>query len=96
MRKSGVLIGRVTDVQLTDDDPKVLVTAGSTDKTIYQNEVCYITRDLLGDTAMSFIPQEDDCCKARQLAVQPKRSRLGPTDRAGTILEGYIPTIPPA
>lgn len=55
IRKSGILIGRVKDVQLTQDDSKVLVTADiQKDKTIYQNEVCTISRDLLGDTALVF------------------------------------------
>ena len=54
VRKSGILIGRVSDVQLTDHDSKVLVTLKiQSDKTIYQNEDCYITRDLLGDTRRS-------------------------------------------
>ena len=57
VRKSGVLIGRVTDVRLTDGDSKVLVTARiDADKKLYQNEECCITRDLLGDTAMVFVP----------------------------------------
>ena len=51
MRKSGILIGRVTDVQLTDSDSKVLVTLDiQADKKIYQNEdaasraICWATR----------------------------------------------------
>ena len=58
VRKSGILIGRVSDVQLTDNDAKVLVTLEiQSDKTIYQNEDCYITRDLLGDTALVVRPR---------------------------------------
>jgi phospholipid/cholesterol/gamma-HCH transport system substrate-binding protein len=57
VRKSGILIGKVSDIQLTDRDSKVLVTLTiDSDKKIYRNEDCYITRDLLGDTAISFIP----------------------------------------
>jgi len=57
VRKSGILIGRVSDVQLTDHDTRVLVTlAIQSDKTIYQNEDCYISRDLLGNTAILFVP----------------------------------------
>ena len=57
VRKSGVLIGRVKDVQLSEKDTKVLVTADiQVDKKIYPNEKPYIVRDLLGDTAMVFAP----------------------------------------
>ena len=57
VRKSGMLIGRVTDLQLTDDDQKVLVTLEiDKDKTIYKNEAPSVTRDLLGDTAIAFSP----------------------------------------
>ncbi len=56
VRKSGVLIGRVTGVSLIDKDSKVLVTAEiQADKTIYRNEECRITRDLLGDSTLSFV-----------------------------------------
>ncbi|MCA9268434.1 MAG: MCE family protein, partial [Planctomycetales bacterium] len=55
VRKSGVLIGRVTDVQLRDED--VLVTMRiDTKYKIYQNEVCQIsTESLLGDPVLEFI-----------------------------------------
>jgi phospholipid/cholesterol/gamma-HCH transport system substrate-binding protein len=58
LRKSGLLIGRVESVQLIDRDSKALVTAKvQDDKVIYQNEDCWIARNLLsGDTALSFIP----------------------------------------
>ncbi len=56
VRKSGVLIGRVTSVSLIDKDSKVLVTAEiQADKTIYRNEECRIARDLLGDSTLSFV-----------------------------------------
>ena len=52
-----MLIGRVTNVALTDADSKVLVTAEiQSDKILYRNEELYITRDLFGDTALVFIP----------------------------------------
>ena len=61
VRKSGILIGRVSDVRLTDHDSKVLVTLEiQADKTIYQNEDCYITRDLLGDTRHRLRPQPEE------------------------------------
>jgi phospholipid/cholesterol/gamma-HCH transport system substrate-binding protein len=58
VRKSGLLIGRVGDVELTDDDRKVLATLEiQSSKTIYQDEEPFITRDLLGDTAVVFAPK---------------------------------------
>ena len=56
VRKSGIVIGRVADVQLIDEDAKVLVTAKiQVGKFIYQNEECFVTRNLLsGDTALTF------------------------------------------
>lgn len=58
VRKSGILIGRVTDVQLIDGDAGVLVTAKiSEKKQLYQNEDCRIMRNFLsGDTALVFFP----------------------------------------
>jgi phospholipid/cholesterol/gamma-HCH transport system substrate-binding protein len=54
VRKSGILIGRVSDVELIDNDSGVMITAKiQHDKMIYENEVCSISRNLLsGDTAL--------------------------------------------
>jgi len=55
VRKSGLLIGRVGDIELTDNDEKVLVTLEiQSNKTIYKNEKCSIVRNLFGDTAVEF------------------------------------------
>ena len=60
VRKSGILIGRFKDVRLTDHDSKVLVTAEiQADKTIYQNEDCCITGDLMGNTWLTFLPDRN-------------------------------------
>lgn len=60
VRKSGILIGRVSNIRLTDEDSSVLVTLRiDGDKKLYENERCYISRDLLGDTTLSFIPVPD-------------------------------------
>jgi phospholipid/cholesterol/gamma-HCH transport system substrate-binding protein len=58
VRKSGLVIGRVDSVRLIDNDSKALVTAKiQDDKFIYQNEDCWVTRNMLsGDSALSFIP----------------------------------------
>ena len=57
VRKSGILIGRVSDIQLSDDGAHVLVTAEiNADKKIYANEQCYINRSqlVMGDTSLIF------------------------------------------
>ena len=57
MRINGVLVGRVGDIRLTDNDGSVLVTLDiHSDKTIYQNEMPNIIRDFMGNTAVVFIP----------------------------------------
>jgi len=82
IRKSGILIGRVKDVQLIEGDSKVMVTAEiQTDKILYQNEECYITRDLLGDTAMTFV---------RSHRPGLSKDPVAP----GTILEGVVSDDP--
>ncbi len=57
VRKSGILIGRVADVQLNDKDATVRVVAKiDAGRSIYQNEVCFVSRNLLsGDTALVFV-----------------------------------------
>jgi len=61
VRKSGLVIGRVESVRLIDQDSQALVTAKiQDDKFIYQNEDCWVARNLLsGDTALTFIPNRD-------------------------------------
>lgn len=82
VRKSGILIGRVEDIHLTDDDRKVLVTlAIQSDKTIYENEDCFIINDLLGNTAMVF---------ARSGVPGKSRQPISP----GTILDGRVSDDP--
>ena len=83
VQKSGILIGRVESVRLTDQDSKALVTAKiQTDKLIYQNEDCYITRNLLsGDTALTFI-------------ANPQKPGAGILIAADTILKGSVSDDP--
>jgi len=59
IRKSGVLIGRVSEVELLDQGG-VLVT-GKIDKRrrLFQNEVCRINSSLLGDAALQFFLAAD-------------------------------------
>ena len=83
VRKSGILIGRVKSVKLIDKDAKVLITAEiQADKSIYQNEDCYVTRNLLsGDTAMSFM-------------FVPGKPGAGEPIVPGTVLQGSISDDP--
>lgn len=82
VRKSGILIGRVDRVELTDHDSKVLVTAKiDSDKSIYENEDCVITRDLLGDTALAFVPN-------------PNKTYAGKQITEGTLLQGQVTDDP--
>lgn len=56
VRKNGILIGRVTDVDLREDG--VLLTAKiDTDIKLYSSEVCQLgTMSLLGDPVLEFVP----------------------------------------
>jgi phospholipid/cholesterol/gamma-HCH transport system substrate-binding protein len=83
VRKSGILIGRVSDVELINNDANVMVTAKiQAGKYIYQNERCVVTRNLLsGDTALTF-------------AADPKLAGAGKPIDPNTILQGEITDDP--
>ena len=56
VRKSGILIGRVTNVRFADDDTMVLVTVAIQDKyVLHKNEVCRVQTNLLGDATLEFV-----------------------------------------
>jgi phospholipid/cholesterol/gamma-HCH transport system substrate-binding protein len=56
VRKSGILIGRVTNVRFADDDSKVEVTAAIQSKyRLHKNEVCRVIANILGDASLEFI-----------------------------------------
>jgi phospholipid/cholesterol/gamma-HCH transport system substrate-binding protein len=82
VRKSGILIGRVSSVRLTDRDQKVLISMEiQSDKSIYQNEECIVARDLLGDTAVVF----------RQ---NPRMAGSGQPIKRDAILDGHVSDDP--
>ena len=96
VRKSGILIGRVSDIRLTDHDSKVLVTLTiQADKTIYQNEDCYVTRDLLGDTAIVFVPNPKRSAHREPVARDKVLLGMVSDDPTGlkTALKGPIDTV---
>ncbi|MEN6450978.1 MAG: MlaD family protein [Thermoguttaceae bacterium] len=95
VRISGVLIGRVKDVQLTDHDKKVLVTLEiQKNRKLYSDEECSITRDLFGDTAVSFMPVSD---KAAPHVIEPNTTLEGQVSDDPTglkrALQGPINTV---
>jgi phospholipid/cholesterol/gamma-HCH transport system substrate-binding protein len=61
VRKSGILIGRVTAVRFADDDRTVIVTVRmDRGRKVYHNEVCRATSALLiGDSALEFMFSPD-------------------------------------
>ena len=61
IRKSGIRIGRVTDIRFAEDDRTVLVTAAiDSNRRIYRNEVCEVVSSLvMGDTALEFVRSSD-------------------------------------
>lgn len=60
VRKSGILIGRVTEYELQKRG--VLVTAAiDADRQLFKNEICRITRSVLGgDAALEFVLSSDE------------------------------------
>jgi len=80
--KSGIRIGWVEDVKLVDEDARVLITLRiQAQRKIYQHEECYITRDLLGNTAVVFVPV-------------PTKPGRGVPVAAGARLEGKVSDDP--
>jgi phospholipid/cholesterol/gamma-HCH transport system substrate-binding protein len=87
IRKSGILIGRVSDVQLVDSDSGVLVSAEiDNDKKLYQDETCTIKREYLGmgDTSLIFSANKDLGNLVGKL-IEPNSTILGyeSTDPSG-------------
>lgn len=96
VQKSGVLIGRVTGVSLIDKDSKVMVTAEiQSDKTIYRNEECRITRDLLGDTTLSFVPSLTEAASGEPIDPSKILDGMVSDDPTGLkrALEGPLNTV---
>ncbi|HEY4761675.1 MAG TPA: MlaD family protein [Thermoguttaceae bacterium] len=60
VRKSGILIGRVTKVRFSDEDTKVVVIAAIQDKFhLRRNEICQVRLNLLGDASLEFVRSLD-------------------------------------
>ncbi|GAB4133241.1 MlaD family protein [Thermopirellula anaerolimosa] len=81
LRKSGIVIGRVTDVKLTPEG-EVMVTARiERQYLLRRNEVCRLNRAILGDSMLEF-------------ALSPDPN--APTDpvREGDVMQGIVPPDP--
>lgn len=59
VRKSGILIGRVTDVDFAPDRQVIVTCAVDADRPLQHNEVPYIRTSLLGDSMVQFEPVDD-------------------------------------
>ncbi len=96
--KSGIRIGRVSDVRLVDRDKKVRITAEiDNDKHLYRHDQCVVTSSMLGDTAVSFVRAVKDEKTAEYIVLKPGDKVTGrvSTDPTGmlTALEGPITTV---
>lgn len=59
VRKSGILIGRVRDVEFADDGGVIVTARIDEGIPLRQNEVCRIKGSLLGDAVLEFVPSGD-------------------------------------
>jgi phospholipid/cholesterol/gamma-HCH transport system substrate-binding protein len=60
VRKSGILIGRVTEVRFSDDDTKVEIMAAiKKEFHLRRNELCRVQSNLLGDASLEFVRSPD-------------------------------------
>ena len=80
VRKSGILIGRVTDIHFVKDDTAVRLTVSiDPDRTIYHDEVCRIVNSLMGvggDTVLEFVRMPGPAAAARH-AHRQRRNHPG-------------------
>ncbi len=79
VRKSGIRIGQVRNVQFGDNDEGVIVTAEiDKDRRIYRDEECHVTSSLLlGDTSLEFVRL-------------PETPHDHTPIEGGTVLQGHI------
>ena len=81
LRKSGIVIGHVTDVQLTPEG-NVLVTARVERKYILRrNEVCRLNRALLGDSTL-------------EISLSPDPNASPEPLKEGDVMQGIVPPDP--
>ena len=60
VRKSGILIGRVSEVRFADAGGVIVTARINDDVELRHNEVCRIKGSLLGDAVLQFVPSGDE------------------------------------
>ncbi len=102
VRKSGVLIGRVSRVQLLDEGGVLVSTNINRNFTLRRNETCRIgTGSLLGDAVLEFVPAGHDELLARfdidrtgRLSPEQERMALEPLTDGDFISDGIVAANP--
>jgi phospholipid/cholesterol/gamma-HCH transport system substrate-binding protein len=74
VRNRGILIGRVTHVDFTDDGQVLVSAAIDRNRALYRNEVCMVRTTLIGDAMLQFQPAED------QPVPPPLKQRIEPNE----------------
>lgn len=70
VRKSGITVGRVTDVELEDDGSVVVTAKIDGDRRIYTDETCRITSDnLFGDAMLEFVPNTQPPAQRKEIGM---------------------------
>jgi phospholipid/cholesterol/gamma-HCH transport system substrate-binding protein len=70
VRKSGILIGRVTDVAFAEQQRGVIVHAGVySENKVFQDELCRVRGELLGDVNLEFVTGAQ--IPAERLLIEP-------------------------
>ncbi len=59
IRKSGILIGRVSQVELADEGGAIVTAKIDTNRQLRHNEQILIARSLLGDAVLEVVPRDD-------------------------------------
>ena len=72
IHKSGVLVGRVTDVQLNADRTVTVTARIEGDRSLFHDETCVITRDLLGEAKIEIVRGQGE--EAGAAAIRPVRT----------------------
>jgi phospholipid/cholesterol/gamma-HCH transport system substrate-binding protein len=93
VRRRGILIGRVREVEFDEASRGVIISAEiDADQRIRENEVCMVISGLLGEAELDFIPPESEALSAKVLEPDTLISgvvRHGPGEVIGN-LEGRL------
>lgn len=81
VRKSGITIGRVEEVDFSEDGQVIVTASIDSDRKLRRNEEVRVTTTLLGDASLEFTPVDD-----------PERARQFIDD--GDMVTGRVPTDP--